>query len=83
LVARILDCGIEIFFIGARCTAQSDMKLFGAKLRGGNGQAAIFLVGNFARMSFCQIRALATKSGHWIAAIASCKLTLERLDNDC
>ena len=70
MVAGIPDYSIDVFFIGASRTAHIDIEFSGAKFGGGDGKTAIFLVGNFARMSLCRIRALVTKSEHWIAAIA-------------
>jgi len=83
MVAGIPDHSIEVFVVGASRTAHIDIEFCGAKLGGGDGEAAIFLVGNFARMICSRIYALVTKSGRWIAAIVSCKLPHERLDNDC
>jgi hypothetical protein len=47
-VARIPDPGVEVFFVGPSSTTQIGVELLGAKFRGGDREADIFLAGRFA-----------------------------------
>ena len=47
-VARIPDHGIKVFFVGPGSAAQIGVEFLGAKFRGGDGEADIFLAGGFA-----------------------------------
>ena len=47
-VTRIPDHGVEGFFVGPGSATQIGVEFLGAKFRGGDGEADIFLAGGFA-----------------------------------